>query len=89
MRHPTWAVVASVVFAASCGGYWRGRPAGDTAPASWADPGSVPAPTGSLPARASTLEERLHNLDRLRSDGLIGQAEYRERRQQALDDAYD
>lgn len=81
-------------FAIFCGGcaYWYGTPAGDAAPASWggaqsraafgAPPGSHDTPT------ASTVEDRLRNLEQLRKDGLIGEAEYRERRKRALAEGF-
>ena len=68
--------------------YWYGTPAGDTAPASWS---GVPsraamgrAAVSQQAPTASSVVERLRNLEQLRRDGLIGEAEYRERRKRAL-----
>jgi hypothetical protein len=35
------------------------------------------------------VEQRLRNLESLRRQGVIGQAEYRQRRQDVLDDVFD
>ena len=93
--------LACIAFAMMTGcGYWNARPAGDTGPARWAD-----APAGShstsdvaqvttqrgapLSGGSQRVEERLRNLESLRHQGVIGQAEYRQRRQDVLEDAFD
>jgi hypothetical protein len=94
-------VVACVALATTVGcGYWRAPPAGDTAPAGWGDAPAADHPTSAVVRSASQravavppgsrgLEERLGNLETLLRDGVIGQAEYRERRREVLRDAFD
>ena len=93
--------LACMAFAMATGcGYWNARPAGDAAPARWGD-----APAGShstsdvaqvttrrgaaLSDGSQGVEQRLRNLESLRRQGVIGQAEYRQRRQDVLDNAFD
>jgi hypothetical protein len=94
-------VVACVALATTVGcGYWSAPPAGDTAPAGWGDGPAADHPTSAVVPAASQravavppgslgLDERLGNLETLLRDGVIGQAEYRERRREVLRDAFD
>jgi hypothetical protein len=93
------AVVLVLATAAGCG-YWKARPAGDTAPARWGDaPADRDAasafPPGTIQREAPLqhgsrgVEARFRNLDSLRRQGVIGQAEYRERRQDILTGAFE
>jgi cytochrome c-type biogenesis protein CcmH/NrfG len=43
-------------------------------------------PTEATAERKPAVEERLRNLDKLKQDGLINQAEYDRKRQEILDD---
>ena len=78
---------------ASCS-YWRARPQGDTAPSAWGS-SSVGNATTSAAAgppgaqSTATMEETLHNLEKLHRDGLISDAEYRERRMKVIAGAFE
>jgi hypothetical protein len=79
----------ALLAAAGCG-YWQARPAANTAPASWAASPATGAPAvPGGPGGGSSLEERFENLERLRRNGVISQAEYRERRQEILDERFE
>jgi hypothetical protein len=93
-------VCTALAVAAGCGGYWKARPAGDTAPARWgdalADSHATSAVSPATTRRGAPLqhgsqgvEERFRNLEDLRRQGVIGQAEYRERRQDILREVFD
>jgi hypothetical protein len=72
--------------------YWGEPRAADTAPASWPPAVSAETRAGARPADGpsqAALKERLDNLDRLHRDGVITDQEYRRRRQEALDAAFD
>jgi hypothetical protein len=89
----------ALALATGCG-YWNGRPASDTGPVRWGNaPGGSHSTNdvaqgttwrGAAPSGGSQgVEERLSNLESLRLQGMIGQAEYRQRRQAILDAAFD
>jgi len=84
-----------VILMVGCG-YWQNAPVGmDTAPQVWAATSSArngerqaPARKGPSSIDAATgpsIEERLRNLQDLRKEGLIPDREYRDRRQNLLD----
>ena len=67
--------------------YWRTAPRVDVAPAQWGGASAPPEPV-SEGSKASSAEQRLRNLEALRRDGVISEAEYRERRRKVLADAF-
>jgi hypothetical protein len=71
-----------------CAGYYgRTASGGDTAPAQWLTSNASTA--GRAPGGTPrSTEERLRNLTALRRDGLISEAELRERRRQILDESF-
>jgi hypothetical protein len=88
-----WIAIACLTRAAACS-YWEAPRASDTAPAAWPAVGAQgDAPTATVPGQRggdrAVIGQRLGNLDQLHRDGVIGEAEYRRRRQELLDDAFD
>jgi hypothetical protein len=73
---------------AGCAGYYgRTASGGDTAPTQWSTSNASTA--GRAPGGTTrSTEERLRNLAALRRDGLISDAELRERRRQILDESF-
>lgn len=97
--HSVAAVLVSLTMGVGCG-YWKARPAGDTAPARWGDvsvgrdvPSAVSQATTRLeapvPPGPQGVEERLRNLETLKRQDVIGHAEYRERRQDILREGFE
>jgi hypothetical protein len=85
--------ILSLVITSACP-YWKATPAGDTAPATWGDAPArrserVEGAQAGMPRGRADLEERFRNLEDLRREGVIGQAEYLKRRQDALREAFE
>ena len=80
--------LASLLILGNGCGYWSAPVTGDTAPGVWTAPRTPAVPSSeSVPSssRPASVEERLHNLEQLRRQGVISDAEYRERRRKAVD----
>jgi hypothetical protein len=81
--------VALTCLLVSACGYWTAHPTANTAPSAWAASPASAEPADPGRRREPSIVERLANLEALERTGVIGPAEYRERRQAILDDGFD
>jgi len=83
-----WACCCVALAIVGCG-YWSAQATGDVAPTAWGQVGNPPTAAPASDVKADTsVEERLQNLKQLHDDGLISDAEYRERRFKVLTDSF-